>query len=159
MSKTSINNFKNALNNLSWASVLNSNDTNESFELFLNDFFPLFNLYLPLKTKIFNKNFVKINDFFTPGLLISRITKNKLHKNSIKDPTPLNITKYKNYRNIFNSTLRKSKKLYYETNFLKYKKKQKKHGNCSKRQQDSILNKQHQMNLKLIIQFHQTPQR
>ena len=95
MSKTSINNFKNALNNLSWASVLNSNDTNESFELFLNDFFPLFNLYLPLKTKIFNKNFVKINDFFTPGLLISRITKNKLHKNSIKDPTPLNITKYK----------------------------------------------------------------
>ena len=56
----------------------------------------------------------KINGFMTAGLLISRITKNKLHKKSLVDPSPVNITKYKNYRNIFNTLVRKSKIQFYE---------------------------------------------
>jgi hypothetical protein len=54
----------------------------------------------------------------TAGLLISRSNKTVLHKIYLKDPTPLNFNKYKNFRNIYNSTLRKSKKLYFESNLL-----------------------------------------
>ena len=125
-SKTNLTNFKNALNSLRWANVLRSDDVDESFSLFWNEFSTLFNLYLPEKTTRFNKNKVKINDFMTKGLLTSRLQKNKLHKIAIKEPTSSNLNAYKTYRNIFNATLRKSKKLYYETNLLKYKKNPKK---------------------------------
>jgi hypothetical protein len=50
----------------------------------------------------------------TPGLLISRITKNKLHKQSLIDPSPVNVNKFKAYCNLFNTLIRKSKIKFYE---------------------------------------------
>jgi hypothetical protein len=50
----------------------------------------------------------------TTGLLISRILKINLHKQSIVDPSPVNITKFKTYRNIFYTLIRKSKIKFYE---------------------------------------------
>jgi len=52
----------------------------------------------------------------TAGLLISRNTKNKLHKIAVLNPDPMNVDKLKTYRNIYNATLRKSKRLYFEEN-------------------------------------------
>ena len=65
----------------------------------------------------------------TKGLLISRFTKLKLLKISANNPTAENLSAYRNFRNIFTKTMRASKKMYFETNFTKAKKKQKKHGN------------------------------
>jgi hypothetical protein len=50
----------------------------------------------------------------TAGLLISRNTKNKLHKTALCYPLPVNVTKYKNYRNLYNTLIRKSKSKYFE---------------------------------------------
>jgi hypothetical protein len=50
----------------------------------------------------------------TSGLLVSRKNKLKLHKTALCDPLPVNVAKYKSYRNIFNSLVRKSKSLYFE---------------------------------------------
>ena len=52
----------------------------------------------------------------TPGLLISRNRKLELHKNALVNPHNFSHL-YKQYRNIFNSTLRASKKLHYDYKF------------------------------------------
>jgi hypothetical protein len=50
----------------------------------------------------------------TRGLLISRATKDKLHKKiAINDPTVSNLSIYKTYRNMYNSLVRASKKQYF----------------------------------------------
>jgi hypothetical protein len=52
----------------------------------------------------------------TPGLLISRAHKLELHKKSLIDSAQFS-TRYKEYRNIFNSLIRASKKLHYDAKF------------------------------------------
>jgi hypothetical protein len=61
----------------------------------------------------------------TPGLLISRLHKTVLLKKSIVDPTN-NLDRYRQYRNVFNSLLRASKKLYYDAKFAQFAKNPKK---------------------------------
>ncbi len=46
----------------------------------------------------------------TKGLLISRNNKNQLHKLSLSNPTDHNITKYKSFRNMYNTVFCNSKK-------------------------------------------------
>ncbi len=79
----------------------------------------MFELHFPLTKTKFNRNIHKINEFMTAGLLISRKTKITLHKKAIINPT-LFYEHYKTFRNIFNSTLRLSKKLFFEAKFKSY---------------------------------------
>jgi len=125
-SALAISNFKTTLGALSWETTLQHNDVNDSYNTFFNDFMPLFELHFPKTKKKFNKNYHKINDFMTTGLLTSRRTKNTLHKKSIFEPTLQNINKYKNYRNLFNTLLRKSKMHYFESNLNLHNKNPKK---------------------------------
>ena len=50
----------------------------------------------------------------TAGLLNSRKTKLELCKLAAKERTPANELKYKTYRNLFNTLMRKSKKMYFD---------------------------------------------
>jgi hypothetical protein len=50
----------------------------------------------------------------TAGLLISRTTKNHLHKLSLTDPSVVNLQKYKNYKTIYFRVLRGAKKIYFK---------------------------------------------
>jgi hypothetical protein len=50
----------------------------------------------------------------TAGLLVSRQTKNTLHKLSVADPSLPNINKYKTYKSAYQRILRAAKKLYYQ---------------------------------------------
>ena len=68
-----------------------------------------------LTTTKFNKNYHKVSDFMTTGLLISRRNKILLHKTALVTNTHDNWTTYRNYRNLFNKTIRASKKLHYES--------------------------------------------
>jgi hypothetical protein len=54
----------------------------------------------------------------TNGLLISRLTKNTLHKRAISEPNIENTQRYKQYKTLYFRTLRGAKKLYF-TNKLK----------------------------------------
>ena len=102
------------IRNLNWRDVLNCNDVNVSYNLFWQDFKSLYDIHFPLKSVRFNKNLHGINKFMTRGLLISRLTKIKLLKQSVKNPNKVSSEAYRKYRNIFNSVLRASKKLYYK---------------------------------------------
>jgi hypothetical protein len=62
----------------------------------------------------------------TNGLLTSRRNKNLLYKKQLVRPSVENIQTFRNYRNVYNSVLRRSKKMYYEYVLKKFKTKPKK---------------------------------
>ena len=120
-SQFNLRRFKEALGLCTWNSTLSNNDVNNSYDNFWNDFHTLFELHFPLIKVKFNRNVHKKNNFMTNGLLISRATKNTLHKKAIINPTLYN-EHYKKYRNIFNSLIRISKQKSTDENFRKHAK-------------------------------------
>jgi hypothetical protein len=115
-SLNNLTNFKNDLGSLNWNEVTTLNEVDACFNAFWDPFSTLFNLHFPLTKFNFNKNRHSKNDFMTAGLLISRTRKLELHKKSLIDPVRFS-THYKEYRNIFNSLIRASKKLHYDAKF------------------------------------------
>jgi len=113
MDEGSLNAFKHALNQVSWQNVLTCNTVDTCYDAFWGEFSSLFDIYLPLTEKRFNRNIHKISDFMSTGLLVSRGRKLALQKQSINNPSHENITKYKLYRNVFNSLVKASKKMHY----------------------------------------------
>ena len=124
--KNSKINFREALNNLHWDNVICQNDPNLAYDEFWNTFSSLYDIYLPTVKIKLNKNIHKVNSFMTKGLLISRCSKNTLHKRYLIDPSNFNKSTYTNYRNIYNSLIRLSKKEHFADNLRKCKKNQKK---------------------------------
>jgi Reverse transcriptase (RNA-dependent DNA polymerase) len=116
-SKGNINRFKAALNQVSWNPLLEVNNAQESYTLFHDDFFALFDMYFPVKTCRFNRNINKKEKWMTKGLLTSRLRKIKLCKQSIKVPSLENVENFKKYRNLYNVIVRKSKKSFYDQQF------------------------------------------
>ena len=57
----------------------------------------------------------------TSGVLRSIKRKNTLYKHYLTNPCKKNENKYKTYKNKLNHTIKISKKLYYEEQFIKYK--------------------------------------
>lgn len=120
-SADNVNSFRTSLGRLSWNHVLNTNDTQISYNNFSDTFYTLYELHFPETTKNFNKNIHKIEPWMTPGLLKSRLTKFDLDDINIKSPSFLNSANYKKFRNIYNSTLRTAKKLYFDNEFETHK--------------------------------------
>jgi len=113
--------FGNALKNIGLNSVLDSNDPNTAYNDFEGTFVDLFNLFFPPTPIKTSRRNCPIEDWMTKGLLISRNEKLRLFSISKSFPTLPNISLYKTYRNIFNSTVRTAKKLHYEKLFHKSK--------------------------------------
>jgi hypothetical protein len=93
-----------------WASTLAENDTNAAFTEFWSIFKTAFNHHFPIRPLNRGKNSLKLNQFMTQSLFKARKTKSILYKKALKTPTEANVIKYRTYRNIYNSTIRKSKK-------------------------------------------------
>ena len=121
-----MDNFRKNLSRLDWENVMDSDDVDTTYEHFWDSFQTFYNLNFPEIKKKFNINYHKINGYMTRGLLTSRITKLNLLKKSINEPTNVNVNAYKNFRTIYNKTLRASRKLYFDVNFQHAKKNPKK---------------------------------
>ena len=114
-SDENIKTFCDNIQTLSWVDVFDCDNTQEAYNTFWDIFSPLFELYFPLKTVKFNRNFHKIEPWITQGLLVSRRRKYSLRDIFRKFPTIENKGTYTNHRNIYNRTLRNSKQLYYQS--------------------------------------------
>ena len=110
-SKANQDNFKRDLYQTDWNDVTNSTDVNVCYDIFWSIYSHLHDSNFPLSTGRFNRNFHRISDFMTSGLLISRRTKLKLHKIALTDNVPFNWTQYRTYGYIFNKTVKASKKM------------------------------------------------
>jgi hypothetical protein len=69
-------------------------------------------MYVPTVTVRLNRNYHRVNDFMTKGLMISRRNKVRLLKISLVEPTVENTSKFKAYRNLYNKLIRIAKKQY-----------------------------------------------
>ena len=120
-STESINRFKTALSSYNWDHVLTSNCAEKSYTDFSNTFSNLFSIYFPLSPLKINKNYNPREPWMSGGILTSRRNKNHLCKISLLNPSIENIQKFKTYRNLYNSVLRKAKKAHIENQLSKCK--------------------------------------
>ena len=103
--------LKDYLSSFTWNNVMESTCPNEAYAFFWGDFKHLFELSFPKKKVKVNKNKHPLNKFMTRGLLLSRKTKLKLARKSHKSEE--NKIRYRNYRNIYNSTVKTAKAIYF----------------------------------------------
>ena len=115
-SKVNMDSFKRDLQQTNWEPVTSTNNVDTCYDQFWKIYSTLHDLHFPLTTSRFNKNIHKISNFMTTGLLISRNTKLKLHKVALTDNVQFNWQQYRTYRNIFNKTVKLSKKIHYLSN-------------------------------------------
>jgi hypothetical protein len=108
-----LNNFKIELALKEWEPVYNSLEVNAAYSEFWKIYTNCHDACFPLVRKRFNKNIHTKNPFMTLGLLVSRNTKNKLHKISVANPTLENKEKYKKFKSVYFRVLRGAKKLYF----------------------------------------------
>jgi hypothetical protein len=127
-SLANLNNFKLALGATNWNSVYEANDADSSYDCFWSIYNNLYTTHFPLKRKRINKNFNPLNKFMTQGLLISRRTKNNLHSLAVSDPSPANITRYKNYKSVYQRVIRAAKNATFRKKLLRTQLIQKKPG-------------------------------
>lgn len=113
ISSDGIENFKTILNSLTWENVLELDCPHQAAVAFSNTFLDFFNLSFPLTRKNVNKNKHPHNPWMTKGLLISRLHKLKLDRKAKKYPTQQNLNNFRTYRNIFNSLIKRAKRIYY----------------------------------------------
>jgi Reverse transcriptase (RNA-dependent DNA polymerase) len=120
LNERNINSFKLNLSNLNWNDVIECQDTQLAYETFLNNFLELYNIHFPLQKVKLNRNVHKLEPWFTSGLLVSRRNKMLLSKRVAKVPNIENKSLYKRYRNMYNTIIRASKKLYFENALEKH---------------------------------------
>jgi len=110
------NNFKTALGMEDWHTVLSQNDIDLAYNEFWSIYTKIYEANFPKRRIRFNRNRHKINKFMTAGLLISRESKNKLHKIALADPSELNINRYKAYNLLTNALLERLKNFTFNKN-------------------------------------------
>ena len=94
-----------------WGDVFRETDTNRAYDAFLNKFLYYYNKNIPLaKKKPGRKN---KHPWITKGILHSIKTRNKMYKIAVTTQHSPNLVKYKKYRNLLNSLIRLSRKMYY----------------------------------------------
>jgi hypothetical protein len=102
--------FRESLSNLQWNDVLVTDNVDNCYNLFWDQFKTLYDLHFPLVKSRFNRNYHKISEFMTQGLIVSRRTKITLLKLSLTNPSNESKLKYKSYRNLYNKLMRIRKK-------------------------------------------------
>jgi hypothetical protein len=113
--------FGEALRNINWDFVTNSDSAQESYNYFSDTFLALYDIYFPNVTVKLNRNYHPLENWMSNGILVSRREKIRLCKVSLKNPSPTNVSKFKSYRNIYNKVIRLAKKLHYDKLFSKFR--------------------------------------
>ena len=111
-SERNINKFCDRLQNSDWSDIILSNNCQDSFTKFYNQYKDLYNECFPVRNYKISKYRCR-KPWLTNGLKQCIKIKNKLYVTSIKFPTIYNISKYKEYRNKLHSLLRRVERQHY----------------------------------------------
>ena len=110
--KTNMNKFIEQLGCVNWSCLESYDDPCNSYNKFLAEYTKVYNTCFPIKSiKVKHHRIDK--PWLSRGLLRSIKRKNKLYKQYLNDPSLLNETHYKRYKNRLNHSLRIAKSLYY----------------------------------------------
>ena len=121
-SKEKLENLNASLENVDWSCVYNSNDTNESFEIFLNVFHEQLDIHIPKQkdNRVNYKTSPRL-PWISKSLLRSINRKNRLYYKYKSKKSEASKTKYTLYKNTLTKTLRLAKKKYYSMQLEFYK--------------------------------------
>ena len=97
------------LSNESWNNVFNSEDINEMFNSFFNEYLKIYNSCFPLQT-VLRKNSNINNKWISNRINISRNTKRKLYLNYRLKPNEETKNDYKLYSKILTNVIKEAKK-------------------------------------------------
>lgn len=108
--------LKEGLGDVDWSPVIDEKDPNQSLDKFYYIMNEKLDLFCPYKSPR-GKKLTPKKPWINESLLRSINEKNRLYKIRIKYPTEINITRFKNYKNMLVRILRVSERLYYEKSF------------------------------------------
>ena len=106
-----VSNFKEALENNNWDRVYASDDVDEIFDCFINDFTKLHEVYFPVKRVRVDKKSIE-KPWMTKSLVNACRKKNNLYKIFLKNRCVKTETRYKRYKNKLTTILRFCEKQY-----------------------------------------------
>lgn len=109
--------FEKQIGDVQWDDVYTHDDVEQAYQSLMASFNSVFNQCFPLVSKKTKKDRTFRKPWFTPGLHKSLLTKNKLYKKCISNPSLSNTTNYKKYRNKYNHLIRIVKKKYFSNKF------------------------------------------
>ena len=107
-SEKNVKHFKNNLKMTDWSLVLETQDPNQSYSVFLKQFLKIYNKSFPMKS-ITIKRKQLISPWITKGLRKSSKQKQKLYIKCLRHPSYKNEVAYKTYKNLFETTKNRSK--------------------------------------------------
>jgi len=110
-----VSKLRQALQIQDWAEVIDSDDTNKAYNSFLNILKTNYDTYLPMK----RRKYAPKQSWMSESLVRSCKYKNKLYKTYMKNPTPINKTTYRNYKNCLTRTLFSKAKIDFYHNKIK----------------------------------------
>ncbi len=108
-------NFRTVLSETSFEHIMNLDCPNAAYNDFLQLYLSAFERSFPLREINLRSKHTKREPWFTPGLLNSSVKKAELLSKKLHEPTEQNISKYKQYNNLFNLLKKKMKMLYFRT--------------------------------------------
>ena len=117
LSPENIYNLQQELKQEQWGDVLISTDAHEAYKLFIEKIHYHLNRNVPKVTNTKKSSKKPKNPWITKGILRSIRKRNAFYKTSLKDPSQLNINKYKQYRNKLTSIIKTSKQMYFSRKF------------------------------------------
>ena len=101
-SDLNLSKFKVSLSAMGWQNVSSTTDPQLALNNFSETFTSLYDLHFPLTSKKFNRNFHKIEPWVTGGILTSRRRKIDLERQHFSDPSPISLSNFKKFRNLYN---------------------------------------------------------
>ena len=112
--------FSQKLFEYDWTDTIAQNKPIEAYELFLKDFSVLYEAYFPLKKEKIRSKDLK-SPWITKGLKKSSKRKQKLYAKFFKKRSEKTEKDYLDYKKLFESLKKRSKKMHYSNLILKYK--------------------------------------
>ena len=115
-----IEKFNQKLYEIDWNEVKSCEHPSESYEIFLTKFLSIYDDFFP-KKKIKVKSKDIQSPWITAGIKKSSKRKQRLYENFLKCRSQRNENEYKNYKRLFETIKKRSKKLHFSKLIVKYK--------------------------------------
>jgi len=94
-------------------------NADKAYDIFISEYYKYYNKAFPEITKLV-KSKTLLNPWITKGILKSSKIKQRLYNKFLKKKTLRNETNYKNYKRLFESIIKRSKKKYYSDQLKKH---------------------------------------
>ena len=121
LSEENIQKIRNDLDSVKWEEILSVYDCTKGFETFHNTVMESINKHAPEEIKRVTYKKQIRDPWITKGILVSLAKQKRLYRDQLHAKSSVSTHKYRTYRNLLKSTIRKSKNSYLHDKCLEFK--------------------------------------